>query len=104
MVARIVAPSGADCGGEGACLEASITLNLSVSQNQPTCNTNNATHLIDCGNWGVCSNLDVRLGNPATDAVPIARPALTRVKWVSPGWRERHIEFSTFMRMNDGSD
>ena len=40
-------------GGDGARLITSITPNISVSQNQPACNTNTVTGLVDCGNWGV---------------------------------------------------
>ena len=43
-------------GGDGARLIASITPNISVSQNQPACTTNTATGLIDCGNWGVSAS------------------------------------------------
>jgi len=46
-------------GGDGARLEASITPNISVSQNQPACNTNTATGLVDCGNWGVSATWNV---------------------------------------------
>jgi hypothetical protein len=40
-------------GGDGARLITSLTPNISVSQNQPACNTNTTTGLVDCGNWGV---------------------------------------------------
>src|SRR5206468_5737586 len=40
-------------GGNGARLVTSLTPNISVSQNQPTCNTNTVTGLVDCGNSGV---------------------------------------------------
>ena len=43
-------------GGDGARLEASVTPNISVSQNQPACNTNTATGLTDCSNWGVSAS------------------------------------------------
>jgi methionine-rich copper-binding protein CopC len=49
-------------GGDGARLEASITPNITVSQKQPACNTNTATGLVDCGNWGVSATWSV----PAT--------------------------------------
>jgi hypothetical protein len=49
-------------GGDGARLEASITPDISVSQSQPACNTNLATGLVDCGNWGVSATWNV----PAT--------------------------------------
>lgn len=49
-------------GGDGARLVASITPNISVSQNQPACNTNTTTGLVDCGNWGVSASWNV----PAT--------------------------------------
>jgi hypothetical protein len=46
-------------GGDGARLEATITPSISVSQHQPTCNTNTATGLVDCGNWGVSATWNV---------------------------------------------
>ena len=46
-------------GGDGARLIASVTPNISVSQNQPACNTNTATGLVDCGNWGVSASWTV---------------------------------------------
>jgi hypothetical protein len=46
-------------GGDGARLEASVTPDISVSQNQPTCNTNTTTGLIDCSNWGVSASWTV---------------------------------------------
>ena len=46
-------------GGDGARLEASVTPNISVSQKQPSCNTNTATGLVDCGNWGVSATWTV---------------------------------------------
>jgi Domain of unknown function (DUF4082)/Bacterial Ig-like domain/Bacterial Ig domain len=46
-------------GGDGARLEATITPNITVSQNQPACNTNTATGLVDCGNWGVSATWNV---------------------------------------------
>ena len=46
-------------GGDGARLIASITPNISVSQGQPACNTNTATGLVDCGNWGVSATWNV---------------------------------------------
>ena len=50
-------------GGDGARLITSITKpNISVSKNQPTCNTNTTTGLVDCGNWGVSATWNV----PAT--------------------------------------
>ena len=42
--------------GDGARLEARITPNISVSQNQPACNTNTVTGLTDCSNWGVSAS------------------------------------------------
>ena len=33
--------------------------NISVSQNQPACNTNTVTGLVDCGNWGVSATWNV---------------------------------------------
>ena len=45
--------------GDGARLIASITPNISVSQNQPACNTNTVTGLVDCGNWGVSATWNV---------------------------------------------
>ena len=49
-------------GGDGARLEASVAPNISVSQNQPACDTNATTGLIDCSNWGVSASWTV----PAT--------------------------------------
>jgi hypothetical protein len=46
-------------GGDGARLVASVTPNISVSQNQPACNTNTATGLVDCSNWGVSASWTV---------------------------------------------
>ena len=46
-------------GGDGARLEASITPNISVSQNQPPCLSNSAIGLVDCGNWGVSATWNV---------------------------------------------
>ena len=43
-------------GGDGARLITTLTPNISVSQSQPACNVNNATGLIDCGNWGVSAS------------------------------------------------
>ncbi|HEX6519269.1 MAG TPA: N,N-dimethylformamidase beta subunit family domain-containing protein, partial [Streptosporangiaceae bacterium] len=37
----------------------SLTPNLLVSQNQPACNTNTATGLVDCGNWSVSASWSV---------------------------------------------
>ena len=38
---------------------ASITPNIATSQNQPACNTNTVTGLVDCGNWGVSATWSV---------------------------------------------
>jgi len=47
-------------GGDGARLiPTSITPNISISQNQPACNTNTATGLVDCSNWGVSASWTV---------------------------------------------
>src|SRR5450755_2573603 len=46
-------------GGDGARREAIITPNITVSQGQPTCSTNPATGLVDCGNWGVSATWNV---------------------------------------------
>jgi len=46
-------------GGDGARLVASVTPNISVSQNQPACNTNTATGLVDCSKWGVSASWTV---------------------------------------------
>jgi hypothetical protein len=46
-------------GGDGARLITSLTPNISVSQNQPSCNTNTATGLVDCSNWGVSASWTV---------------------------------------------
>jgi hypothetical protein len=49
-------------GGDGARLEATITPDITASQNQPACNANPATGLIDCGNWSVSATWNI----PAT--------------------------------------
>jgi methionine-rich copper-binding protein CopC len=46
-------------GGDGARKVTSLTPNISVSQSQPTCNTNTVTGLVDCGNWGVSATWNV---------------------------------------------
>jgi Domain of unknown function (DUF4082)/Bacterial Ig-like domain/Bacterial Ig domain len=46
-------------GGDGARLIASLTPNMTVSENQPPCNTNTVTGLVDCGNWGVSASWTV---------------------------------------------
>ena len=46
-------------GGDGARLITSLTPNISVSQNQPACDTNTATGLVDCSNWGVSASWTV---------------------------------------------
>jgi N,N-dimethylformamidase beta subunit-like, C-terminal/Domain of unknown function (DUF4082)/Fibronectin type III domain/Bacterial Ig domain len=46
-------------GGDGARLEASVTPNISISQNQPACNTDTTTGLTDCSNWGVSASWSV---------------------------------------------
>ena len=46
-------------GGDGARLITTLTPNISVSQNQPACNTNTATGLVDCGNWGISATWQV---------------------------------------------
>ena len=46
-------------GGDGARKITSLTPNLSVSQNQPACNTNTVTGLVDCGNWSVSATWNV---------------------------------------------
>jgi hypothetical protein len=46
-------------GGDGARLITSLTPNLSVSQNQPSCKTNTATGLVECANWGVSATWTV---------------------------------------------
>jgi methionine-rich copper-binding protein CopC len=45
--------------GDGARKVTSLTPNVSVSQSQPACNTNTATGLVDCGNWGVSATWSV---------------------------------------------
>ncbi len=49
-------------GGDGARLVASVTPNIAVSQQQPACNTNTVTGLVDCGNWGVSATWNVPAG------------------------------------------
>lgn len=46
-------------GGDGARLITSVTPNISVTQNQPACNTNTATGLVDCSNWGISASWTV---------------------------------------------
>jgi hypothetical protein len=46
-------------GGDGARFITSLTPNISVSQNQPTCASNGTTGLIDCGNWGISASWSV---------------------------------------------
>jgi hypothetical protein len=46
-------------GGDGARLITSLTPSISVSQNQPACNTNTATGLVDCSNWKVSASWTV---------------------------------------------
>ncbi len=46
-------------GGDGARKITSLTPNISVSQNQPACNTNTVTGLVDCGNWGVSATWNI---------------------------------------------
>lgn len=43
-------------GGDGARWITSLTPNITVSQNQPACATNNATGLVDCSDWGVSAS------------------------------------------------
>ena len=61
-------------GGDGARLVTSVTPNISVSQNQPTCNTNASTGLVDCGNWGVSATWNV----PTTAVSGVYFARLTR--------------------------
>jgi methionine-rich copper-binding protein CopC len=49
-------------GGDGARLITSLVPDILASQNQPPCNTNTVTGLVDCGNWSVSANWNV----PAT--------------------------------------
>jgi hypothetical protein len=58
-------------GGDGARLVTSLTPNISVSQSQPTCNTNTVTGLVDCGNWGVSATW--RVPTSAVSGVYFAR-------------------------------
>jgi hypothetical protein len=49
-------------GGDGARLITTLTPDsseINISQSQPACNTNAATGLVDCGNWGVSAAWDV---------------------------------------------
>jgi hypothetical protein len=46
-------------GGDGARFITSLTPDLSTSQGQPQCDTNNATGLVDCDNWGVSASWTV---------------------------------------------
>jgi hypothetical protein len=49
-------------GGDGARLVATVQPSASLPQNQPACLTDDATGLIDCGNWAVSASWSV----PAT--------------------------------------
>ena len=46
-------------GGDGARFITSIPANITASQNQPACNTNTVTGLVDCGNWSVSATWNV---------------------------------------------
>jgi hypothetical protein len=46
-------------GGDGARLVTSLTPNISVSQHQSACDTNTATGLVDCSDWGVSASWTV---------------------------------------------
>jgi hypothetical protein len=46
-------------GGDGARLITSITPDISASQNQPACDTNTTTGLVDCGNWSMSATWPV---------------------------------------------
>ena len=63
-------------GGDGARKIASLTPNIAVSkQNQTTaCNTDTATGLVDCGNWGVSATWNV----PATTVSGVYFVRITR--------------------------
>ena len=66
-------------GGDGARFITSLTPNISVSQNQPTCQTNAATGLVDCGNWGMSASWNV----PATAVSGVYTAHLVRTDGVS---------------------
>ena len=66
-------------GGDGARFITSLTPNISVSQNQPTCQTNAATGLVDCGNWGTSASWNV----PATAVSGVYTAHLVRTDGVS---------------------
>src|SRR5450756_1745234 len=61
-------------GGNGARLEASVTPNVSVSQNQPACSNNATTGLTDCSDWGVSASWGV----PSTAVSGVYFARLTR--------------------------
>ena len=70
-------------GGDGARLVTSVTPNITVSQNQPACNTNTATGLVDCSNWGVsasgpCRRTSCRACTSPTSTAPTGRATRTR--------------------------
>ena len=46
-------------GGDGARLITSLTPGIPVSQTQPACNSNTATGLVDCSNWGISASWTV---------------------------------------------
>ena len=46
-------------GGDGARLVDSVTPDITVSQNQPACNTDTTTGLVDCGDWSVSATWNV---------------------------------------------
>jgi hypothetical protein len=46
-------------GGDGARLVATVQPSASLPQNQPACDTDAATGLIDCGNWAVSASWNV---------------------------------------------
>jgi hypothetical protein len=77
-------------GGDGARLVTSIPPDITTSQDQPACDTNTATGLVDCGNWGVSATWSV----PATavSGVYFARDlaGLQRLGRVQPIHRQRH--------------
>ena len=48
-------------GGDGARMITSLTPDISASQNQPACDTDTVTGLVDCGNWSVSATWSVPL-------------------------------------------
>jgi methionine-rich copper-binding protein CopC len=66
-------------GGAGARKITSVTPNILASQNQPACNTNTVTGLVDCGNWSVSASWAI----PSTAVSGVYFAKLTRTDGTS---------------------